>query len=219
MRIPRWLIIALMVVGVSLIGVYIVALLTQYQPLLTGLGQSLPWIGGSIIGGLTLMLNIFKYLNEVEEKRKVRLREHTKILNDEVYRKLSYICVEPHGSYGRKRQLEVPIDVKEYDRYELETRLRPLMIDEIPRPQLIRLSRLESLKLGTDNLKHPSYRNIYNAWTKLESLIEEYNSLVDSLDKELTQAVRKKCKITFANLLIGNLIKPQEELISTIPIK
>ncbi len=41
------------------------------------------------------MLNIFKYLNEVEEKRKVRLREHTKILNDEVYRKLSYICIEP----------------------------------------------------------------------------------------------------------------------------
>jgi hypothetical protein len=200
MRPTLWLTIALIVIGVSVIGVYLAALWTQYQPVLTGLGQGLPWIG-SIIGGLGLLLNFLKYLTESKEKRDQKLRQHTKILNDDVYKELSYICVEPHDSYGRKRQLEVPIDVQEYARYELETRLRPLRMNEIERPILFPLSRLESLKLGIDHLKHPSYRDTYNAWTRLHSLIDEYNTLVDSLDAELNQTLKKKMHENFPELV------------------
>jgi hypothetical protein len=202
MHVPLWLTIALIVVGISLIVAYLAALWAQYQPILAGIGQVLAGIGvGSIIGGLGLLLNFLKYQKESKEKRDQRLRKHTKILNDDVYKKLSYICVETYGSYGRKRQLEIPVDVQEYARYELETRLRPLRMNEIERPILFPLSRLESLNLGIDHLKHRSYRDTYNAWARLNCLIDEYNTLVDSLDAELYQALKKKMHDNFPELV------------------
>jgi hypothetical protein len=201
MRFPLWLAIAIGVVGVSiLIVAYFVVPWIQYQSFLVGAGAILTAFGaisGGIIGALGLLREFFKDRKESIKERNQRFRQHTMILNDEVYKKLLHIFVEQTGSYGRKREFLIPVNEQEYKKYEVERILHPMSANEIPLPRLNPLSSIELLKLGIDHLKHRDYQEVYSAWTKLESLIEEYNGLVDSLDEELTQTVRKKMQDNF----------------------
>jgi hypothetical protein len=63
---------------------------------------------------------------------------------------------------------------------------------ETQKPILIPLSRIEQLDLGISHLKDSPHQDVYSPWNKLEDLVQDYNDLVDSLDEELTQTIRKK---------------------------
>jgi len=184
----HWLTIGLLGVGGSSIGVYFLMPWLQES-----LRQIVAWVGaGGIIGGLALMLNIFKHLNQIEKERKSDLRKHTKILNDEVYKKLLHIFIEPSGRFCRKRERMIPVSEEEYRRYEIELMLNLLRPETVRRPTLLPLSSIRMLKWGISHLEHSSYQNIYCSWAKLDSLIKEYNGLIEPLDEELTQTIRKK---------------------------
>src|SRR5919109_2403911 len=106
MRVPLWLAVALGVVGVCLLIIaYFGVPWIRYQPFLASAGAILAGLGaGAEILGL--LSQWYKERKEGNEKRKQKLREHTKILNKQVYKKLLHILIRP-DSRGKRTQCMV----------------------------------------------------------------------------------------------------------------
>ncbi len=98
------------VLGVGAIGGYYVALCQQqqYQVLLLGAVALaiLAWLGSGA-DLLGLLRELYRDRKEAEEKRKQKLRKHTKILNEQVYKKLLHIFFRGE-SISKRRKCMIP---------------------------------------------------------------------------------------------------------------
>jgi hypothetical protein len=101
---------------------------TQYQPFLASAGVILTALGaGAEIVGL--LRELYKDRRARDEKTRQRLRGHTKILNDDVYKRLLRIFVEPSGRFCRKRERMIPVSEKEFEKYDMQLRFDPFELD------------------------------------------------------------------------------------------
>ena len=194
-RIPFWVAACLAILGVGLTGGYYLALYVQeqYAALLAGavIFGVLTWVG-SATDLLGFIRDWWKDKKEGEKSRKSKLRTHTKNLNNEVFKKL--LDVRLGLDYKNKMlKCEIPENAVEYHKY-----IAFSMFDkEASEPLFIPVEKLPYFERAISHLKHQEYKQIYDAWIRLNGIAKEYVDVERQRDDSLSSAIKEKMQKYF----------------------